>query len=234
MADTTQLAGGNGAGSQPDAALDEVPVAGTNITTQNDKGKPGDLSKYVPVEDLRRMQSTYDKQLAASQKQYTQLESQFKELQAWREKNETAGLTDEELAAYQMEKAQYEASQTQQEARQKIQELEYEKNKLALQKYYIGNGAPDSIFEGTDDPAEWQDNLIKFLKKERDDARNALAKAQKSTTDPKAPTVTTHKPAAGSLGKIKINDISPFSKEYAEVMAKLDRGQMTVEDLDFS
>ena len=232
MADTTQLAGGNGAGSQPDAALDEVPVAGTSVTTQNDKGKPGDLSKYVPVEDLRRMQSTYDKQLAASQKQYIQLEAQFKELQAWREKNETEGLTEEELAAYQMEKAQYEANQTQQEARQKMAELEYEKNKLTLQTYYRNLGAPNEIFSN-DDPAEWQDNYLHYLIDKAAKAEAALAKAQKSS-DPKAPTVTTHKPAAGSLGKVKVNEMSPFSKEYGDLMKKLDAGQVKIEDLDFS
>jgi hypothetical protein len=233
MADTTQLAGGNGAGSQPDAALDEVPVAGTSVTTQNDKGKPGDLSKYVPVEDLRRMQSTYDKQLAQSQKQYSQLEAQFKELQAWREKNETQGLTEEELSAYMAEKAQYEASQTQQEARQKIAELEYEKNKLTLQTYYRNLGAPNDIFS-SDDPAEWQDNYLRYLIGKAEKAEAALAKAQKSPTDPKAPTVTTHKPAAGSLGKVKINDLKLGSPEMKKVFDQLDSGVLKVEDVDFS
>jgi hypothetical protein len=233
MADTTQLAGGNGAGSQPDAALDEVPVAGTSVTTKRDEGKPGDLSKYVPAEDLNRMRSTYDKQLAESKRQYAQLSEQFKELQAWREKNETEGLTDEELSAYMAEKAQYEASQTQQEARQKIAELEYEKNKLTLQTYYRNLGAPNEVFSN-DDPAEWQDNYLHYLIDKAAKAEAALAKAQKTPTDPKAPAVTTHKPAAGSLGKIKINDLSPFSKEYSEVMKKLDSGQMTVDELDFT
>lgn len=233
MTDTT-LAGGLGAGSQPDAALDGVPNAGTTITPQTDKGGKPDLTKYVPVEDLRRMQSTYDQKIAKQQQQFDTLQKQYAELQAWREKNETEGLTEEELAAYMTEKAQYEAQQKTAEANQKVAQLEYERNKLMLQTYYRQNGAPDSIFEGTDDPAEWQDNFIKYLKAEAARTAKELDKVKQGGGGKPAPEVTTHKPAAGSLGKIKFADIRLGSKEERELFEKLDNGTLKPEDVDFS
>lgn len=229
------LAGGQGTGSQPDAVLGGVSDAGTPTPNQNDKGGKPDLSKYVPVEDLRRMQSTYDQKLARQEKQFAEMQKQYDELKAWREKNETEGLSDEELAAYMAQKAEYEANQKIAQANQKTEELEYERNKLMLQTYYRQNGAPDSIFKGTDDPAEWQDAFIHHLKEEAKRAADELAKLKNGQNPAtQAPTVTTHKPAAGSLGKIKFSDIKLGSKEERELFAKLDSGALKPEDVDFS
>jgi len=229
---TDPLAGGQGEGSATDASTAVVPNAGMDSTTQNDKGKP-DLTKYVPVEDLRRMQSTYDQKLAAQGKQYTELQKQFQELQAWREKNETEGLTEEELSAYMAQKAEYEAGQKIAEVQRQAAQLEYERNKLTLRTYYMNKGAPESIF-ASDEPADWQEAFLSYLADKAQKAEAALAKAQKGQQQPGAPTVTIHKPAAGSLGKIKFNDLRLGSKEQAEVFAKLDAGMLKPEDIDFS
>lgn len=231
MSDHDPLAGSQDAGSQPDAAPGGVPNAGTPTGNQNDKGKSPDLSKYVPVDDLRKMQSTYDKRIAEQEKRYAQMEAQFRELVAWREKNETEGLTPDELTAYNLEKAQYEANQKSQEAAQKMAELEYERNKLALRSYYVSQGAPDSIFT-SDDPSEWQDNLIRYFKDRAEKAEAQAKKAQGTTPTP--PTVTTNKPAAGAPGKIKMNTIPLGSKEEAQIYRDLDAGRIKVEDIDFS
>lgn len=229
---TDPLAGGQVEGSVSDASIAVVPNAGMDSTTQNDKGKP-DLTKYVPVEDLRRMQSTYDQKLAAQGKQYTELQKQFQELQAWREKNETEGLTEEELSAYMAQKAEYEAGQKIAEVQRQAAQLEYERNKLTLRTYYMNKGAPESVF-ASDEPADWQEAFLSYLADKAQKAEAALAKAQKGQQQSSAPIVTTHKPAAGSLGKIKFNDLRLGSKEQAEVFAKLDAGMLKPEDIDFS
>ena len=229
---TDPLAGGQVEGSVTDASTAGVPNAGMNSTTQNDKGKP-DLTKYVPVEDLRRMQSTYDQKLAAQGKQYDTLQKQFLELQAWREKNETEGLTEEELGAYMAQKAEYEANQKMADVQRQAAQLEYERNKLTLRQFYMQKGAPESIFS-SDEPADWQEAFLDYLTDKAQKAEAALAKTQKGQQQPGAPAVTTHKPMAGSLGKVKFNDLRLGSKEQAEVFAKLDAGLLKPEDIDFS
>lgn len=229
---TDPLAGGQGTGSQPDAVLDEVSVAETSVTTQSDKGKPSKKEDLVPVKDLRNLQSIYDKKLAQAEQRYAEMAEQFKQLQEWREKNETAGLSDEELAAYQAEKAMYETNQERQKYQQQMAALEYERNKLTLQTYYRNMGAPETVFE-SEEPADWQDTFIKHLKAEADRAKAELAKVKGGTTD-KAPAVTTHKPAAASLGKIKFSELKLGSPEEAQFFAKLDAGLIKPEDVDFT
>lgn len=175
------------------------------------------------------MQSVMDKQVAAQESRYKVLEQQYKELLSWREKNETEGLTDEELAAYLAEKSQYEASQKQGEAERKQQEAEYRSQVLSLKQYYMDKGAPREI-TAIEDPAEMQDKFIDWLNERAAKAEAALKKAP-VTDVKKAPDVTTHKPAAGSPGKLSWKDVKLGSKEEADLMARIEAGLVKPEEI---
>lgn len=221
-------------GSQPDAGDAGVPNEGTTSSGKRDEGKSPDLSKYVPVDQLNKLRSTMDKQIAAQQKQFQQLKEQYDSLVEWREKNEREGLTDEELVAYEAERAQYEANQKVQEANRRSAELEYEKNFLALKQYYLSKGAPQAVV-GLDDPAEMQEAFLNWLIERATKAEQQLAKAGQPAPEGKGkqpPTVTTHKPAAGTLGKASWSAVKPGSKEEAELFAKVEAGLMKPEDIE--
>lgn len=221
-------------GSQPDAEGAGVPKGGTPGKGTSDAGKSTDLSKYVPVEQLNKLRSTMDKQIAEQQRQFKQLQEQYQSLLDWREKNETEGLTDDELVAYQAEKAQYEAQQKIAEAQKKAQEAEYRSNVLALKQYYLSKGAPQDIVN-LDEPAEMQEAFLNWLSERATKAEAALAKAQQGGTDSKGkpvPPVTTHKPAAGSQGKLSWKEVKPGSKEEAEIFSKIEAGLIKPEDIE--
>jgi hypothetical protein len=175
-----------------------------------------------------------DKQIAEQKRQFDDMEKRYQSLVEWREKNETEGLTDEELVAYQAEKAQYEAQQQIARARQESDRLTYERNMLALQKYYLSKGAPQDII-AIEDPAEMQEAYLNWLIEGKKKAEDELAKVKQGAPDQKGkqpPPVTTHKPAAGSLGKASWSAVKPGSKEEADLFAALESGKLKPEDVE--
>lgn len=233
--DIDQLPPATPPGSQPDAGGSGVPQGGTPGSGGSDGGKSIDQSKFVPAEDLNRLRSRMDRQLADANKRFDELNQQYKALMEWREKNETEGLSDEELAAYEAEKAQYEAQKQIAEARNRASQLEYEKNFIALQQYYLRKGAPQSILQ-IEDPAEMQEAFIEYLRDQAIKAQEELAKLKNGELaepkDKQPPQVTTHKPAGGSLGKLSWSAIKVGSKEEAELLAALDSGKVKPEDIE--
>ncbi len=233
MPDIDQLPPNADPSSQPDAGSGGVPQGGTPASGKPDAATSIDSTKFVPVADLNKLRSTMDRQLAQQKQQFDALNKQYQELQAWREQNETEGLTDEELAAYMAEKKAYEADRKIAEANQRLAQTEYEKNVMALKQYYLSFGAPADIAR-IDDPSEMQDALLRWyqteLKKAQTEAEQLRSGAPDSK-DKQPPPVTTHKPAAGSLGKVKLSEMKLGSKEEAEVLAKLEAGLLKPEDI---
>ena len=230
-----QLPPGTTPGSQPDAGAAGVPPGGTPDTGKKDDGKPVD-QKLVPVADLNKLRSTMDRQMAEQQRQFKELQTQYQSLLEWKEKNETEGLTEEELVAYMAEKQQYEAQQAQAQAQQAQAQLEYERNFLTLKQYYLSRGAPPAIVQ-MDDPAEMQDAFIQWLTDRAAKAEAALAKAAEKgdgqSQDKTPPPVTTHKPAAGSVGnKPSWSAVKVGSKEEAELFAAVEAGKIKAEDIE--
>ncbi len=233
--DIDQLPPTQDQGSQPDAGSAGVPQGGTTGGGKSDAGKSVDLTKYVPIEQLNKLRSTMDRQVADQKRQFDQLQEQYKSLMEWREKNETEGLTDEELVAYTAEKQQYEAQQETQKARQQSAQLEYERNFLALKQYYLQKGAPSDVIS-LEDPAEMQEAFLTWLSDRAAKAEAQLAKLQTGGGDGSktkaAPQVTTHKPAAGALGKPSWSAVKPGSKEEADLFAAVESGKIKPEDIE--
>lgn len=232
--DIDQLPTTQAPSSQPDAGGAGVPKEGMPGSGKSDAGKSVDLSKYVPVEQLNKLRSTMDKQIADQRRQFETLQQQYQELVAWREKNETEGLTDEELVAYEAQKAQYEAQQQIAKTRQEADRLAYERNFLALKNYYLSKGAPQEIVQ-LEDAAEMQEAYLNWLIDGKRKAEEALAKSQQSKPDKdgkQPPPVTTHKPAAGSLGKASWSSVKPGSAEEAKLFEAIASGAMKPEDVE--
>lgn len=218
-------------GSQPDAGDTGVPKEGMPGGGTSDAGKP-DPKQFVPIEQLNKLRSTMDKQVAAQQQQFQQLKEQYDSLMKWREQNETEGLTDEEMVAYQAEKAQYEAQQEIAKARQQADQLAYERNFLALKNYYLSKGAPNEVLS-LDEPTEMQEAFLNWLLDRAAKAEAALAQAGQTDQNKgkQPPPVTTHKPAAASSGGLSWSGIKLGSKEEADLMAALESGRVKPEDI---
>lgn len=233
MSKDSQLPPVSEPGSQPDAGSVGVPAEGMSEKGKSDAGQSVDLSKFVPVEDLNKLRSRMDRQISDQNKRFEDLNAQYKALLEWREKNETEGLSDEEMAVYLSEKAQYEANQKVAETQRSAAQLEYEKNFLLLKQYYLSKGAPQSIIQ-LEDPAEMQEAFLNHLVERATKAEALAAKASQPTdkdTKP-APTVTTHKPAAVSLGKSSWSKVRPGSKEESDLFAALESGAIKPEDIE--
>lgn len=219
-------------GSQPDAGDAGVPKEGMAGGGKSDAGKSVDPKQFVPVDQLNKLRATMDRQVADQKRQFDALKSQYDQLMEWREKNETEGLTDEEMVAYMADKAQYEASQKVEEARRKSDQLEYERNVLSLKQYYLGKGAPREIIE-MEDPTEMQEAFLTWLIDRATKAEEQLSRSGTQVTkDKQPPQVTTHKPAAGSPGKLSWSAVKPGSKEEAELFAAVESGKVKPEDIE--
>lgn len=230
--DDTQLPPVTEPGSQPDAGDGGVPKEGMSAGGKSDAGKSVDPKQFVPVAELNRLRSTMDKQVADQRRQFAELKTQYDQLMEWREKNETEGLTDEEMVAYMADKAQYEASQKVAEANQKSAQLEYERNVLSLKQYYLNKGAPREIIE-MDDPTEMQEAFLNLLIERANKAEEQLSKSGKADQkDKQPPAVTTHKPAAGSPGKLSWSAVKPGSKEETELFNAVETGRIKPEDIE--
>lgn len=232
--DDTQLPTTQEPGSQPGAGDGGVPQGGTPAGGKTDVATSIDPKKFVPVTDINKMKSVYDRQLADQQRKFDALQNQYNELQAWREKNETEGLTDEELALYEAQREQYKAQRAIEDTRRQRDQLEYERNFMALRNYYLGKGAPQEIIN-LEDPTEmqeaflnWQNERYAKLEERLKQIESGSGETDKSK---QPPPVTTHKPAAGAPGKLKWADIKLGSKEEAKLLADLDAGLIKPEDI---
>ncbi len=232
--DDTQLPPVTEPGSQPDAGDAGVPKEGMAGSGKSDAGKSVDPKQFVPVGELNKLRSTMDKQVAEQRRQFEALKTQYDSLMEWREKNETEGLTDEEMVAYMADKAQYEAGQKMAEAQQKSAQLEYERNFLSLKQYYLAKGASPAVIQ-LEDPAEMQEAFLNEIIDARKRAEDQLAKMSKTGTEPKdkqPPSVTTHKPAAGSSGKLSWSSVKPGSKEEEDLFQAVESGKIKPEDIE--